>query len=152
MWLIDTGACRDLISEQQVKEFEHQIQDAAYAIKFNTANGHITADKQLPIYIDQLEEETKPYVLPKTPAVLSVGQRCRNQGYSFVWPKYEAPYFILPSGETLTFQVHNNVPYLYPKQEKMHSHDEVRYHVNIVEIRTNLKAICTLYRVKKKEQ
>ena len=118
MWLVDTGACRDLISAKHAKEYEHLIQDAAIAIKFGTANGKIKADKQLPIQVEQLNEDAKPYILPKTPAVLSVGYRCRNNGYSFIWPRNEAPYFILPNGETLTFEVHNNVPYLYHDQQK----------------------------------
>ena len=43
MWLVDTGACRDLISMKHVKEFDHLIEDAAFAIKFGTANGKIKA-------------------------------------------------------------------------------------------------------------
>ena len=118
MWLVDTGACRDLISLKHAQEFEHLIEKAAQSIKFGTANGKIKAEQQLPIHVEQFQEDAKPYILPKTPAVLSVGYRCRNQGYSFIWPKNEAPYFILPNGDTLTFEVHNNAPYPYHDQEK----------------------------------
>ena len=65
------------------------IEDAAHVIRFGTANGKIKAVKQLPIFVDQFNEEARPYILPKTPAVLSVGYRCRNQGFSFVWLKNE---------------------------------------------------------------
>ena len=54
----------------------------------------------------------KPWVLNNAPAVLSIGQRCMELGYTFVWPSGSVPCFILPSGEFLDLEVRDNIPYV----------------------------------------
>ena len=41
-------------------------------------------------------EEVALYIWDSTPAVLLVGCRCMNRGYSLIWPKGESAYFLLP--------------------------------------------------------
>ena len=53
-------------------------------------------------------------MLKSTPAVLSIGFRCRKLGYTFVWPAYGNPYFLLPSGNLVYLEVHKDIPYLRP--------------------------------------
>ena len=62
--------------------------------------------------IDQLNEVVTPYVLPSTPAVLSVGQRCLEKGYDFVWRKNSAPYFVRPDGKAVILKLDGRVPYV----------------------------------------
>ena len=47
-----------------------------------------------------------PYVLDKSPSVLSVGKKCMEEGYSFVWPANGAPYMIS------LLEVEGNIPYI----------------------------------------
>ena len=47
-----------------------------------------------------------------SPPVLSIGRRCMQDGWSFVWEAEEAPYVILPSGKIITCIVEGNVPCL----------------------------------------
>ena len=51
-------------------------------------------------------------VMPKTPAVLSVGERCMDHGFSFYWPARKNPYFILPDGTVVHLIVEGKIPYL----------------------------------------
>ena len=51
-----------------------------------------------------------PYILDETPAVLSVGVRCMEQGYSFVWPADSKPYFIRPDHKVIELNVDGRVP------------------------------------------
>ena len=51
-----------------------------------------------------------PYILEETPAVLSVGVRCMEQGYSFVWPADGRPYFIRPDMGVIELNVDGRVP------------------------------------------
>ena len=83
-------------------------------LTFHTANGDSFADKQCDMWFEELEEGVSPYVLRSTPAVLSIGFRCMEMGYTFVWPKGETPYFITPKGLIVECEVHNHIPYLRP--------------------------------------
>ena len=58
---------------------------------FHTANGMAITDKVARMTVNEFGEEVAPYILDSTPAVLSVGYRCMNQGYSFIWPKGGEP-------------------------------------------------------------
>ena len=55
-------------------------------ISLATANGSTRADEVADVKVDALHKPFTPYILEETPAVLSVGVRCMEQGYSFVWP------------------------------------------------------------------
>eukprot|EP00972_Heterocapsa_arctica_P037907 5580015-Heterocapsa_arctica.AAC.1 len=62
--------------------------------------------------ITELSETINPYVLKETPAALSIGDRTMNKGYSFVWPAFNNPYFILPSGFRVELEVIDYIPCL----------------------------------------
>ena len=53
------------------------------------------------IPIEELGEAEMFYVAGMSPALTSVGRRCQDKGYSFVWPFGEAPYFIFPNGNSV---------------------------------------------------
>ena len=82
-WIGDTGSAQDLISERDLagmtsKESEHPI-------NIMTANGPSSADKQFAVNVPSIGIASDPYFLPDTPAVLSIGQRCMEEGFDFVW-------------------------------------------------------------------
>ena len=56
----------------------------------------------------------KPYLVESSPAVLSVGTRCVDKGYDFIWrgSKGESPYFVTPRGRKVILEVKDYVPYL----------------------------------------
>ena len=64
-----------------------------------------------------------PYVLDHTPAVLSVGTRCVDQGYSFVWPANGKPILVRPDDKVVQLKIEGHVPILddsckvYPKDQ-----------------------------------
>jgi hypothetical protein len=53
-------------------------------------------------------------VLESTPAVLSIGRRCMEQGYTFEWKPRRAPTLRSPNGAVVTLEVIDNIPYLRP--------------------------------------
>ena len=80
-WIVDTGSEQDLVDTERAVTLPKRINPALTPINLSTANGSICADKIADFSIDQLNEVVTPYVLPSTPAVLSVGQRCLEKGY-----------------------------------------------------------------------
>ncbi len=82
---------------------------------FEAAGGIVTTDRGASVYMPELNETATPHVLDTgTPAVLSVGARCMEQGYSFIWMAGEAPYFLKPDGSKVRLEVRHNIPYLRP--------------------------------------
>ena len=62
--------------------------------------------------IDYFMENIKPYVLQSTPNVLSVGRRCRHEGYGFYWEPYApTPRMVSPAGIEVPVEIHGDIPY-----------------------------------------
>ena len=58
-----------------------------------------------------------PYILDQTPAVLSVGLRCMQFGYSFHWFGYKQPFLVTPEKKVFLLEVLGDVPYISHLQE-----------------------------------
>ena len=95
--LCDTGAAFDLASGSAARDGVDSLVDVA-PISFQTANGVHTAKQAIQTSTPGLGPAgLQAYVMHEnSPCALSVGQRCMNQGYSFVWIKEKSPCFILP--------------------------------------------------------
>ena len=112
-WLIDSGAAVDLLRRSDVPEvYECLVTEADPPVRLITANGRITASETIPLPVPTLGGEAHPYLVKSTPAVLSLGKLCMEQGYAFHWAPHGTPVLVTPSGETVCLQVENNCPYL----------------------------------------
>ena len=109
LWLADTGCGEDLVSEDVA---QHYASEPTPSIIFSTANGKVVSDTCTPFVCHELGMNIKPYILPQTPHVLSVGRRCMEQGCSFLWPAGCRPMMCLPSGKLVQLEVHHFIPYL----------------------------------------
>ena len=94
-FVVDTGCGRDLVSQRDADGFSHLLRDTQ-TYQFSTANGISEASQVLPVRAVPFEGSADLLVLPSTPAVLSVGARCRK-GYSFIWLAGKAPCMVTPS-------------------------------------------------------
>eukprot|EP00435_Cladocopium_sp_Y103_P036206 s1446_g9.t1 len=111
VWLVDTGSEQDLISEGMLKTAEatnRRLSDTPICLA--TANGSTRADEVADVTVDVLHKPFTPYILDETQAVLSVGVRCMEQRYSFVWPADCKPYFIRPDHQVIQLNVDGMVP------------------------------------------
>ena len=110
--IADTGSEEDLISHSDLdvhfKERAKQI--PSNAVSLITANGPVEADTKHEVHVEALDQPLQFVLLPNTPAVCSVGKKCMEQGFSFFWPKGEAPHFICPDGRKVQCQLRGNVP------------------------------------------
>ena len=119
-WLIDTGSGMDLCGKRLLTH--RDASDVPEAIvegkpmTFNTANGPYKAKKQVLIDVSSLGPSwgdiTAAYIMNDTPAVLSVGKRVCNEGFSFLWLHGKTPCFITPDGSIIPFDVQNDCPYI----------------------------------------
>ena len=82
-------------------------------INFHTANGVKSTTSMVDLNFDTFNEPAKAHVLDDTPSVLSLGKRCMEQGYSFVWPSGRDPYMINSDGEKIKMKVRDLIHYVY---------------------------------------
>ena len=82
-WIMDTGSGVDICRAAQVPAGAKTVKPKD-KIVFNTANGPIDAGPMLPGMLEPFDEAIAPFILPDTPALLSVGKRCFSKGYGFL--------------------------------------------------------------------
>ena len=112
LWLIDSGSEQDLISKAALRNASKAIRkQAPQPIRLVTANGNITASEIADINVDALCEPAQPYILESSPAVLSLGVKCLDQGYSH-WESGKAPTMVRPDGALIQLKVDGHVPYM----------------------------------------
>ena len=114
-WLGDTGTDQDIVGESQLVVARSNIREADVNITLSTANGPITADRSIDTHIPALCEGFSPYVLKDSPPALSIGQRCLEDGYDFVWGRDNKPIFVRPDNEVVQFKMSSRVPFLDDK-------------------------------------
>ena len=97
-WLGDTDTDQDIVGKGS-----KTVNRATKIFKSNepisTANGPITAEDVVEVILPGLCESFSPYILQSTPSTLSIGLRCLEQGYDFVWGKDTTPIFLRPDGQ-----------------------------------------------------
>ena len=54
----------------------------------------------------------RPLILESSPPVLTVGRRCKQEGYEFHWPRNALPYMVNGEGVRIVLKVENFVPYI----------------------------------------
>eukprot|EP00439_Symbiodinium_sp_Y106_P074569 s3106_g14.t1 len=59
------------------------------------------------------------YVLESTPSLLTLGKRCKELGYRFLWEPFCDPKFYDPKGQSVKVDVINNIPYLSPSETEV---------------------------------
>ena len=110
-WIADTGSAQDLVNDSELPD------DYGYysnnPIRMITANGETSSSKQGRVFVPKLGKTIDPYLVRSSPPVISVGMRCVDDGYDFIWrgSKGEPPYMVKPHGERIELVVRDYVPY-----------------------------------------
>ena len=73
------------------------------------------------VKVPELNATMSPYLVQSSPPVLSVGLRCVEDGFDFIWrgSKNEKPRLVSPDGQVIELEVRDYVPYLCSKSNKM---------------------------------
>ena len=80
-WLIDTGSGFDLVGREEIPDWAlDSMLTPRSTINLHTASGMTTVNEVVSLQVRGLMQEVTPLVLDSTPAVLSVGKRCMEQG------------------------------------------------------------------------
>ena len=111
-FIMDSGSGHDLISSTRVDRMDIDTYQSD-RVNFHTANGITSTSTMVDLDFDTFNEPAKAHVLEDTPSVLSLGKRCMEQGYTFIWPSGRDPYMINSEGDKIKMEVHDHIPYVY---------------------------------------
>ena len=78
-----------------------------------TANGEVQTHEEAIVYVKELEIFLTMKVLENTPAVLSLGKLCDENGYSYEWINGQKP-DLIKDGIRITCNTENFVPIVVP--------------------------------------
>ena len=78
-----------------------------------TANGEVQAQEEAIVYVKELGIFLTMKVLENTPAVLSLGKLCDENGYSYEWINGQKPHLI-KNGIRIICNTENFVPFVVP--------------------------------------
>ena len=123
LWLMDTGCGHDLIGQQEVKHLSNLYHHAEHPQSFHTANGATYSDLVIDMSCKELDKNHRTfeaYLMDGTLPVMSIGLRCEDHGYDFVWlgSRGWPPYFITPTGRIIMMEVIGKIPYIRPGDDE----------------------------------
>ena len=98
-WILaDTGASVDLANRKNMSDRERKSErKSEHSLSLQTAKGSTSANTQITRDLGKLGIKIQPHVLDDCPDVISVGRRCKREGFGFYWPPWsEKPYFTTP--------------------------------------------------------
>ena len=78
-----------------------------------TANGEVQTHEEATVYVKELGMFLTMKVLDNTPAVLSLGKLCDENGYSYEWSNVQKPHLI-KNGIRIPCNTENFVPTVVP--------------------------------------
>ena len=78
-----------------------------------TANGEVQTHEEATVYVKELDIFLTMKVLENTPAVLSLGKLCDENGYSYEWINGQKPHLI-KNGIRIQCNTENFVPIVVP--------------------------------------
>ena len=113
-FVVDSGASMHMISKKDLNDAEMDLDEIVCSPTIViTANGEVQTHEEAAVYVKELDIVLTLKVLENTPAVLSLGKFCDENGYSYEWINGQKPH-IIKNGIRLFCNTENFVPIVVP--------------------------------------
>ena len=113
-FVVDSGASMHMISKKDLSDAEMDtLTKSCSPTIVITANGEVQTHEEAIVYVKELEIYLTMKVLDNTPAVLSLGKLCNENGYSYEWINGQNPHLI-KNGIRIICNTENFVPIVVP--------------------------------------
>ena len=113
-FVVDSGASMHMISKKDLSKAEMDtLTKSCSPTIVITANGEVQTHEEAIVYVKELDIFLTMKVLENTPAVLSLGKLCDENGYSYEWINGQKPHLI-KNGIRITCNTENFVPIVVP--------------------------------------
>ena len=94
-FVVDSGASMHMISKKDLSDAEMDtLTKSCSSTIVITANGEVQTHEEVIVYVKELDIFLTMKVLENTPAVLSLGKLCDENGYSYEWINGQKPHLI----------------------------------------------------------
>ena len=113
-FVVDSGASMHMISKKDLSKAEMDtLTKSCSPTIVITANGEVQTHEEAIVYVKELDIFLTMKVLDNTPAVLSLGKLCDENGYSYEWINGQKPHLI-KNGIRIICNTENFVPIVVP--------------------------------------
>ena len=113
-FVVDSGASMHMISKKYLsKAVMDTLTKSCSPTIVITANGEVQTHEEAIVYVIELDFFLTMKVLENTPAVLSLGKLCDENGYSYEWINGQKPHLI-KDGIRIVCNTENFVPIVVP--------------------------------------
>ena len=113
-FVVDSGASMHMISKKDLSDAEMDtFTKSCSPTIVITANGEVQTHEEAIVYVKELDIFLTMKVLENTPAVLSLGKLCDENGYSHEWINGQKPHLI-KDGIRIPCNTENFVPIVVP--------------------------------------
>ena len=113
-FVVDSGASMHMISKKDLNDAEMDtLTKSCSPTIVITANGEVQTHEEATVYVKELDIFLTMKVLENTPAVLSLGKLCDENGYSYEWINGQKPHLI-KNGIRIQCNTENFVPIVVP--------------------------------------
>ena len=113
-FVVDSGASMHMISKKDLSNAEMDTLTKSCSPTIDiTANGEVQTHEEAIVYVKELDIFLTMKVLDNTPAVLSLGKLCDENGYSYEWINGQKPHLI-KDGIGIICNTENFVPIVVP--------------------------------------
>ena len=112
-FVVDSGASMHMISKKDLSNAEMDTLISCSPTTVITANGEVQTHEEAIVYVKELGIFLTMKVLENTPAVLSLGKLCDENGYSYEWIDGQKPHLI-KDGIRIICNTENFVPIVVP--------------------------------------
>ena len=112
--VVDSGASMHLLSRKDLNSAKLETVGVSQSpTTVVTASGEVQTKKEATVYVKELDTFVTVKLLKETPAVLSLGKRCEDHGYSHEWTSGQKPQLI-KDGRRTKCNTENYVPIVVP--------------------------------------
>ena len=113
-FVVDSSASMHMISKKDLSEAKMEtLTKSCSPTIVITANGEVQTQEEATVYVKELDMFLTMKVLENTPAVLSLGKLCDENGYSYEWINGQKPHLI-KKGIRIICNTENFVPIVVP--------------------------------------
>ena len=113
-FVVDSGASMHMISQKDLSDAEiDTLTKSCSPTIVITANGEVQTHEEATVYVKELDLFLTVKVLDNTPAVLSLGKLCDENGCSYEWINGQKPHLI-EDGIRIICNTENFVPIVVP--------------------------------------
>ena len=113
-FVVDSGASMHMISKKDFNSAEMEtLRKSCSPMTVIAANGEVQTHEEATVYDKELDVFLTMKVIDNTPAVLSLGKLCHENGYSYEWINGQKPHLI-KDGIRIICNTENFVPIVVP--------------------------------------